>query len=656
MGSPSENDGDDPTRSRAVLKAGRTAGVTIVMALVAAFGVLVALHLHGFSLAAWHEVIDGSASEKILLGAPRLIRSDDWKMQLPLLISQTVVSPAFPVTNATVGLGQNMLLPVEAPVTNWITLFRPTMWGFLLGADTGIAWLWWSRVLGLFGVWLAVLAVVTRGRLGVAAAGAALLACSPFYQFWTFNGAPQTLSMGSAFLATVALARARTPRGIAAAACALAAAGAWFALSIYPPYQVALGWLYVALVAGFVIDQRDALPLRSHGALRAVALAAAGVAALAVVLAFASEAHDAITTMRNTAYPGRRISAGAERNLAELWNANLGAPLWADKWGRLFNICEAASFWMLSPVPIALLLWRRARGERIDALTAAVALYGAAMLGYAIFGIPEWLARATALGFMPGKRAVIGIGIADVIVLARFAACGEPARSGERGALLAIAAAWGVALAGCAWWLARELPGARTPLLAAFVVANVVLAAAFLRLPRRSLWVLVALSAASTLWFNPLAIGGAAYLHDNPLAQKILEIDRAEGGDTTWVAFGRDDLPNLFRAIGVRALNGAQPLPQLELWRRIDPTRSQQNVYDRYAHIAFVADRTPSPRFQLLSQDYVIVHIRPDSPAFRALGATHVLVRDDVAAAFEKLSGFEPIAVVGPNHLYRVPR
>ena len=643
-------------RSNAALKASPNAGIAIAAALLLAFAVLVALHLHGFSLAAWHATIDGSAPSEVLLGEPRPIRSDDWKMQLPLLIAQTAVSPAFPIVNPSVGLGQSMLLPVEAPVKSWITLFRPAMWGFFLGPDTGLAWLWWSRVLGLFGVWLAVLAVVTRGRLGVAAGGATLLACSPFYQFWSFNGAPQTISMGAAFLATVALVRARSARGIAAAGVGLATTGAWFALSIYPPYQVALGWLYLALVVGYLQDQRAALPWRSHVALRAVALLAACVAVVAVVAAFANEASDAIAVMRNTAYPGRRVSTGAERNLAELWNANLGAPLWAGEWGPLFNICEAASFWMLSPVPVVLILWRRARGERIDAQSAAVALYAAAMLFYATVGIPESVARATALGFVPGKRAVIGIGIADVILLARFAACGAPARAGERATVLAIAAAWGVALAASAWWLTRELPDARPVLLGGFVAANVAMAVAFLCMPSRALPVLAVLSALSTLWFNPLARGGAAYLRDNALAQKILEIDRAEGGDTTWVSFGRDDLPNLFRAIGVHALNGGQPIPQLELWRRIDPDRRQQNVYNRYAHIAFVATAAQTPRFQLYSQDYVIVNIKPDSPAFRALGVTHVLVRDDVATAFEKVSGFEPVAVVGPNHLYRVPR
>jgi hypothetical protein len=302
-----------------------------------------------------------------------------------------------------------------------------------------------------------------------------------------------------------------------------------------------------------------------------------------------------------------------------------------------------------------LLVWRRVRGERIDALMAAVALYALALSIYALIGVSQWVSRVTALGFVPGRRAVIGIGVADVILLARFAACSAPARHDERHRALAIALVWGIALAGCSLWLARELPGARLPVLLAFAAANVALALGFLRTPHLALPVLVALSAASTLWFNPLAVGGSAYLRDNALAQEIAEIDRAEGGDTTWVAFGRDDLPNLFRAIGVHALNGVHPLPQLDLWQRIDPEGRYRKVYDRYAHVAFVASASGDPRFRLHSQDYVILEIQPNSPEFRALGITHVLVRDEAATAFANLSGFEPLATIGPNHLFRVP-
>jgi hypothetical protein len=161
-------------------------------------------------------------------------------------------------------------------------------------------------------------------------------------------------------------------------------------------------------------------------------------------------------------------------------------------------------------------------------------------------------------------------------------------------------------------------------------------------------------SAASSLWFNPLARGGTDWLRDNALSREIRAIDGAAGGGTVWVSFGRDDIGNLFRTIGVRSLGGAQPIPQADLWRRIDPAAEQRKVWDRYAHVAFVAAQH-APHFRLFSQDYVIVEIDPRSPAFRALGATHALVRDEDAASFERLTGWTPIAVIGPNHLYGVP-
>lgn len=600
-------------------------------------------------------MIDGSAPAEVLVGTPRPIRSDDWKVQLPMILAQRAASPAFPVVNPVIGGGQDMLLPIEVPVAHWSVAFRPTMWGWFLGPDAGLAWQWWSRVLGLFGVWFAVLSVVARGKLGIAAAGSALLVASPFFQFWAFNAAPHAICAGAVVLAVLALARARTPWTIAAAGALLALAGAWFALTLYPPYQVTLGWGVVALVVGTLLDERAALPLARHRGMRAAALALAGVVAIAVVAAFAWEARDAIETIRNTVYPGRRLSTGAERSVAELLNANLGAPLWAETWGPLFNICEAASFWLLSPALLALLLLRRARGERIDALTAAVALYAAVLWIYIVLGFPAWLARATALGSVPGRRAVIGLGIADAVLLVRFAACAVPLRRDEWLPGAAVAIGWGALVAASGLVLARTLPDARLPVLAGFALVNALLAAGFALRPRVALPVLVVLSAASSIWFNPVAIGGTAFLRENDLAREIVAIDRAAEGESVWVSFGRDDLPNLFRTLGVRSLAGAHPLPPLALWERIDPERRQRSVYDRYAHVAFVAAPGGAPTFQLHSQDFVIVRIDPRTPAFRALGVTHVLMRDPDAAAFEKLTGWVPLAVVGPHHLYRVP-
>ena len=574
-----------------------------LLALAAVFATLVSLHVHGFSISAWHSVIDGSPPDEILLGAPRLIRSDDWQVHLPLAFAQAAHHPPFPLLNTLVGVGQSALLPIELPVAHPLALFRPTLWGFFLGDDAGMAWLWWSRVFGLAAVWFGVFRTVSGGRRGLAAAGVAILLGSPFFQFWSFNAASHTAAMGATLLATLSLLRVARPGAIWASGAALGAAGAWFALATYPPYQVTLGWLYVALVVGLWLEDPDRLAIRRHGLTRGLAFAGAGLFVLVVLGIFASEAHAAIEAMRATVYPGLRISRGGDRPLWALLTANFATGLWASKWGPFYNVCEAASLWVLAPMPMLLWLVRAARERsHIDRVALLLLAYQAALVVYAAFGFPAWLARATGLSFVPGARCVIGIGLADVALLLRFLACAPPAIGTERRLALVLAVVWAGLLGVLSIPLARALPEARPQVLFGLAGVNGLLTWLALTSRRRTLapWLLAAASFATTAWFNPVVIGGSAYLTGNPLSRRIIEIDHETPGGSTWVAFGRDDLPNLFRAIGVRAVNGLQPVPQLSLWERLDPEGRGRNIYNRYAHIAFVAVSSPRPVFELV--------------------------------------------------------
>ena len=67
------------------------------------------LHIHGFSLPCWHEVIDRSPEPEVLLGRGRLTRSDDWAVGLPAILSQSVHRPRFPVWNRLIGEGETKL-------------------------------------------------------------------------------------------------------------------------------------------------------------------------------------------------------------------------------------------------------------------------------------------------------------------------------------------------------------------------------------------------------------------------------------------------------------------------------------------------------------------------------------------------------------------
>ena len=146
-----------PEHSSVVPRLSRPHRVAL-LALVVLCAVGVAANLHGFSLAAWHAHIDDSPAEEVLLGEARPIRSDDWGVQIPLGLAQLSHDPPHPVFNSNIGWGQNMLAPLQSPVAHGTALFRPALWGYFAGADTGLAWMWWFELVGLIGVWSCVFA------------------------------------------------------------------------------------------------------------------------------------------------------------------------------------------------------------------------------------------------------------------------------------------------------------------------------------------------------------------------------------------------------------------------------------------------------------------------------------------------------------------
>jgi hypothetical protein len=199
-------------------------------------------------------------------------------------------------------------------------------------------------------------------------------------------------------------------------------------------------------------------------------------------------------------------------------------------------------------------------------------------------------------------------------------------------------------------------PGAGPAWLALALALNGVLADRVLRRrqPVAACAGLAALLALCTAWFNPLVAGGSAYLRENALSQRILAVDRERGGATVWASYGGIGLGNLFRAIGVRSVSGVHPIPQLELWQRLDPERQHEDVYNRYAHVLLDLPAPDSPRFEVVDTDAFLLRIAPDGPELPRLGVTHLLVdaRDRFRPHFER---YAPLAEVGRFRLFALP-
>lgn len=633
----------------------------ILAGTAALFVLLVALRLNGFSLPYWHEVIDGSPRPEILLGEPRAIRADDWRLQLPLALAQIAHDPPFPVVNQNIGLGQNMLVPLPLPVAHPATLFRPTYWGFFLGPDLGLAWMWWSQILGLFAVWLGVFLVVTSNRLALSVAGSLLLVFSPFFQFWSFAPAPVTMYMGLCFLALMGLAETQRPRAALGWGLLLGWAGGASALTIYPPYAITLAYVFLFLAGGTLAERWPELSLRRHAGARALGLGLALLIAGAAALALLSGAGDAIRTMAGTEYPGARVETGGDAPVWQLLSAHLATGLRVTDWRPIGNICVDSSFLLLFPVTIAGFLRQpRLPGRRPEYLLGALAVLAALILCFRHLGFPRPLALASLWFAVPPKRTPLALGLVDTLLLLRFLtlAIAPLERRFALGLGLVVAA---LLTAGAALLhgVAPELGVAAT---AALVLLNGLVAYGVLRRWRPPLLVggVAAGLAACTLWFNPLVVGGSEYVMGNPLARAIREVDARHGGETTWVTYGRALGPsaasNLFRALGVHALDGTHVIPQLALWRIFDPTEERRHVYNRYGVMVFYFSTEEWRQINLMAPWFMLVPGTPSAPELREAGATHALVPHRVPDKAEAYwAQLEPLARVGHFGLYELP-
>lgn len=241
------------------------------------FVVLVLLQIHGFSMAYWGHIMSDAESFEPLLGEARGIRSDDWMAQLPAAISQTLHQPAYPPVNEMIHPnGHEMIVGMNVPVYSWVSLFKPTTWGYYISPDFGISWHWQFRVFGLLLSAFMFFLVVMKASPWLALWGACCLALSSFFAYWAFISEPIT---GMGFYAIVLIYRQLTverpkPWELALLFWTLVT----FALNmLYPPFQIPMVYFVAAMTLWASYEQKCRTrhwPIRAWGRILTVMLLA----------------------------------------------------------------------------------------------------------------------------------------------------------------------------------------------------------------------------------------------------------------------------------------------------------------------------------------------------------------------------------------------
>jgi hypothetical protein len=235
--------------------------------MVALFVVGLLCKINFSSIGMWNSYLERrDRPAGLLAGAPQPIRSDEWFLGVPWLLSQVKANPPLPVSNPAIG-PDTSALAVGLPTRHWTGVFRPAHWGFyFLNAEYGFSWYWLTRTVVCFAALALLFLELSGGALSLAILGASWVYFSAFTQWWLGSVAELLLYFSSACLALRWLAIASGGWRALGAALLLLLSAVAFAITLYPPFQIPLTFLGLSitplLLSGALRVQHPSKPAR----------------------------------------------------------------------------------------------------------------------------------------------------------------------------------------------------------------------------------------------------------------------------------------------------------------------------------------------------------------------------------------------------------
>ncbi|GAA2080037.1 hypothetical protein GCM10009840_14210 [Pseudolysinimonas kribbensis] len=607
-----------------------------------ATAVLILLRISGTSSGIHFRTFGTGHDPRLLLGTPRLIRSDEWLDNQGWTVSQA--HSGFPVVNPVFPGGMDATVLQELPTRDWSTVFRPHEWGYLLfGLDTGIAWFWWVPALALVvGAYLAIITFLPRRPLSAALIAGAVFFCPTFQWDW----GPNVLWPAAWALLAMAAIRWTLATSKRHGGWVWAAIIGWSAVTtamgLYVPFIVPCVAVVVAFAIGAIAQHRSETR-ESFLAIgrRLIPLAIAAVVAAGVLAAWVATRAATFAAATGTFYPGQRsVPSGqlpaADPGLAGSLGAVFGQSLNDDSLntvlGSSASIAATVPLFAAFVIPGLVVLVVRGfrRDRRIDWLAVAVIAMCVVVAVYLLVPGLDFVGKVLLFDRVTPTRwrVILAVLLPLLFVLVVRHVDRERSRwfslSGLAGALLVV---------GSTAWVGREILRHSPQLLAAGPLWPVVLVAfagaCYLVFVRRGVPV-----AAALLLVTCVGIGGGvnpAYvgvydLNDTRTGQAIDRIDARDPG--TWVGVGGAEMMALVMETGVRGYSGLQTYPPAKMWSQIDPDRSEYSVWNALAHV-FWQWGPGAPKVQQYRQDTIVNTLDPCS----AFAQRHVdYVVSDTAA------------------------
>ncbi|GAB3778764.1 hypothetical protein GCM10028818_28360 [Spirosoma horti] len=582
---------------------------------------------------------------------------DDYAVGTPWLLSQA--NKGYPVENEVIGGYKSPALML--PSKDFIEIFKPYNWGFfVLDVERGYAWQYAYRdIMALIGVTLMLL-LITKNNFWLSLFGAVWLFLSSGTQSWVSLPVLLIAYFSLLFVGTVYMLFSTNWKTILVSSALVAWLLMGYILLLYPPYQVPLGYLLLALLIGYIVNNFDRKILFDQWLFKV-----GGAVLLAAILGvsvyfFYKDLKPTLDAVLNTVYPGRRSESGGTGFIAN-WFSEYFSWQYTDtnipkSW---LNHCELSHYITFAPLIIPLALISFALQKRIDWGVLLLIIF--VVIGYIWIevGFSTPLAKATLWDMSPTRRTQIPFGIGNVLLTIVYLnyLTTLPRQQNTLYTVIGVVAALAYVIYAAnvnvddagGFFRMSQLIG---PIIFFAAISSLLL---FTWSPpyRNGIFGLaICLFLLPNLKLNPVSKGLSPIL-EHPLYRTVQDLHRQEPNGR-WVVFGSQYLSYLVTATGVDLMSGVKYVPVRKIMNVLDPGMKRDSAYNRYAHTvygSFINGRD-SVVIQNNYEDGYQVYMDPCSPRFKQLNVRYIIF--DKQPQPVETRCMKQVATLGTIQIYRI--
>ena len=521
----------------------------------------------------------------VIFGEPRGIRSDEWKVLTPFMLSQYENHTGkFPYFSDTIrGYKTDVYMVYGLPVMDISILFRLFQLGFLfLSPAKGLSFFWMGRIIALFLVSFEIMKLITNKDNKLSLLGSIFIIFAPSINWWSNGGFIIEITISSLLSVILLNLYMKENNFIYRSLYIIGIFLCWGNLlfALYPAWQVPFGYLLLSLYIWTIIENWKTFDIRNKKK-DFIIWAVFFIIFILLVGRIFIKSKEIIDIVRNTAYPGRRFETGGGIFLELFrWAINLFTPY--NERNIISNTCELSAFIDFFPIPYIFAAYLIFKQKIKDKLLIILSICSLFIFLYMTVGFPVFLSKISLLSNSTSGRTVQVFGIINIFILIRSLYLYKPNLK------IVIAIILSVLFSLFIIFVSYKYQEKYLNILMDIILFIVlfIICISFLQYRNNKLKNVFLISSSlfvilSSIYINPIQ-KGLDVIYASDLYKSIKEISSEDNG--LWVStIGY--LCNFPIIAGAPTINSVNTYPNIELWKVLDPELKYKDIYNRYAHI-----------------------------------------------------------------------